>query len=91
VSRAVVIRLVTLPCPGPDARVRLITVGACPRCGVAFLARLEHLRSVRETLRVHGIVCPGGKRTGEYAAPFEAHAQSEHHERDDAPVRRRRS
>jgi hypothetical protein len=47
-----------------------VPVGTCDRCGVTFVAKEDHYVAVREVLRVHEIVCPGGDRDGEWAAPF---------------------
>jgi hypothetical protein len=57
-----------------DPNTELVTVGTCPRCGVSFLGRSDHRGAVGEALRVHFIICPGGDRAGEWAAPFEATA-----------------
>lgn len=51
--------------------VALAAVGACETCGVTFLAQPAHQTSVREILRVHRNVCPGGDRTAEVVAPAE--------------------
>ncbi|MCW5889969.1 MAG: hypothetical protein KIT14_05395 [bacterium] len=49
----------------------LTAVGACETCGVTFLAQPGHASSVREILRVHRNVCPGGDRSTEVVAPAE--------------------
>lgn len=57
---------------GRSETVALATVGSCEACGVTFLAQPAHAPSVREILRVHRAVCPGGERANEIVAPAEA-------------------
>jgi hypothetical protein len=56
---------------GRSEGVALVTVGSCEACGVTFLAQAAHAGGVREILRVHRAVCPGGDRGDEIVAPAE--------------------
>lgn len=56
---------------GRSEGITLTAVGVCESCGVTFLAQATHVTSVREILRVHRAVCPGGDRTDEVVAPTE--------------------
>lgn len=57
---------------GRSEGVALTAVGACESCGVTFLAQPAHVKGVREILRVHRSVCPGGNRAEEVVAPAES-------------------
>jgi len=50
--------------------VRIVIVGHCSACGVAFGARRGQRNQVAHVLTVHERICPGGDRTGEVAFPF---------------------
>jgi hypothetical protein len=56
---------------GRSDGMSLTAVGVCESCGVTFLAQAAHVTSVREILRVHRNVCPGGNRADEVVAPTE--------------------
>ena len=49
---------------------RVVIVGRCSACGLAFGARRGQRRQVAHVLGVHEEICPGGDRAGEVVFPL---------------------
>jgi len=49
---------------------RVVIVGRCSACGLAFAGRRGQRRQVAQVLSVHEEICPGGDRAGEVAFPL---------------------